>query len=276
MRLIIDDAVGAWAAAYIKQQILDCAPTADQPFVLGLPTGSTPLAMYQALINDCRQGELSFRHVVTFNMDEYVGLPAGHPQSYRAYMHRHFFDHIDIPREQIHILDGNAPDLEAECEAYEAAISRYGGIDLLVGGVGEDGHIAFNEPGSSLESRTRIKRLTHSTRLANARFFQDRFEQVPQMALTIGVGTIMDATEVLVLVEGYRKAMAVCHAVEEGVNHMWTVSALQLHPRALIVCDEEATMELKVKTVRYFSEWPEHLASKPDREGRKAVHRTGA
>jgi glucosamine-6-phosphate deaminase len=259
MRLIINNEVGTWAAAYVKQRILEFAPSAERPFVLGLPTGGTPLGMYRQLVEFCQQGALSFRHVVTFNMDEYVGLPENHPQSYRAYMFRHFFDHIDISRHHIHILNGSAPNLEAECAAYEAAIARYNGIDLFVGGVGEDGHIAFNEPGSSLESRTRLKRLTHSTRLANARFFDDDLEQVPQMALTVGVGTIMDAAEVMVLAKGYRKALAVAHAIETGVNHMWTVSALQLHPRALIVCDEDATMELKVKTVRYFKEWQDAL-----------------
>ncbi|HEY9761211.1 MAG TPA: glucosamine-6-phosphate deaminase [Trichocoleus sp.] len=259
MRLIIDSEVGAWAAAYVRQKILQFGPTADQPFVLGLPTGSTPLGMYQKLIHFHQQGELSFEHVVTFNMDEYVGLPDNHPQSYHSYMFQNFFDHIDIPRDRIYILNGNAPDLEAECEAYESAIASFGGIDLFIGGVGEDGHIAFNEPGSSLESRTRLKPLTYSTRLANARFFEDELEKVPQMALTVGVGTIMDAREVMILVQGYRKALAVYHAIEEGVNHMWSVSALQLHPRALIVCDEDATMELKVKTVRYFKEWQDHF-----------------
>lgn len=259
MRLIIDNEVGAWAAAYVKQQILQFGPTADRPFVLGLPTGGTPLRMYQKLIEFHQRGELSFQHVVTFNMDEYVGLPENHPQSYHSYMFQNFFDHIDIPRDRIHILNGNAPDLEAECEAYEAAIATFGGIHLFIGGVGEDGHIAFNEPASSLKSRTRLKPLTYSTRLANARFFGDGLEKVPQMALTVGVGTIMDAHEVMILVKGYRKAVAVYHAIEAGVNHMWSVSALQLHPRALIVCDEDATMELKVKTVRYFKEWEDHF-----------------
>ncbi|MBD0270032.1 MAG: glucosamine-6-phosphate deaminase [Cyanobacteria bacterium Co-bin8] len=259
MRLIIDNEVGTWAAAYVKQQILEFAPTPDRPFVLGLPTGGTPLGLYRKLVEFHQQGELSFRHVVTFNMDEYVGLPDNHPQSYHAYMFKHFFDHIDIPRHQIHILDGNAPDLKVECAAYEAAIKSFGGINLFIGGVGEDGHIAFNEPGSSLKSRTRLQRLTYSTRLANARFFGNSIDHVPVMALTVGVGTIMDAAEVMVLVKGYRKALAVAHAIEAGVNHMWTVSALQLHPCALIVCDEDATMELKVKTVRYFKEWQDSL-----------------
>ena len=185
-------------------------------------------------------------------MDEYVGLPPDHPQSYHSYMHRNFFDAIDIPPENIHIPNGNAANLEEECQNYEAAIRAIGGVELFVGGMGEDGHIAFNEPGSSLESRTRIQTLTYSTRLANARFFDNDINQVPRFALTVGVGTIMDAHEIMILVQGYHKAIALSQAIEGGVNHMWTVSALQLHPRGIIVCDEDATMELKVKTVKYF------------------------
>jgi glucosamine-6-phosphate deaminase len=255
MRLIIcEDEVATWAARYVCQRIRAFAPTAERPFVLGLPTGGTPLGMYQKLIEFYDRNELSFRYVVTFNMDEYVGLPEDHPQSYHAYMFNHFFNHIDIPRENIHILDGNAADLEAECQKYENAIAAFGGIELFVGGVGEDGHIAFNEPASSLKSRTRKIILTYSTRLANARFFNDDLDRVPQFALTVGVGTIMDAREVMILVQGYHKANALAHAIEAGVNHMWTISALQLHPCCLIVSDEDATMELKVKTVRYFKQ----------------------
>lgn len=253
MRLIIcENEVATWSASYVKQRIQDFAPTVDRPFVLGLPTGSTPLGMYKKLIQFHQNDELSFRHVITFNMDEYVGLPEEHPESYHTYMHRNFFDHIDIPSQNIHILNGNAPDLDAECDRYEAIIKAFGGIELFVGGVGEDGHIAFNEPGSSLESRTRVTTLTYSTRLANARFFDDDTNKVPKLALTVGVGTIMDAREVMILVKGYNKALALAHAIEEGVNHMWTISALQLHPHGIVVCDEDATMELKVKTVKYF------------------------
>lgn len=269
MRLIIcesADQVAHWAASYVKHRIStfasDCLaqslqadrPIVHRPFVLGLPTGSTPLPMYRRLIQFYQQGALSFKNVVTFNMDEYVGLPANHPQSYRAYMHRHFFDHIDIPPEQIHLLDGNAIDIDRECESYEAKIKALGGVELFVGGVGEDGHIAFNEPGSSLQSRTRIKTLTYSTRLANARFFDHDLSQVPKSALTVGVGTISDAREVMILAQGYHKAIALQQAIEGGINHMWSISALQLHPRSLIVCDEDATLELKVKTVKYFKE----------------------
>ncbi len=255
MRLIIcENDVAAWSACYIKQRIVEFSPTAETPFVLGLPTGSTPLGMYQKLIEFQQRGELSFKHVVTFNMDEYIGLPKEHRASYHTYMFQNFFNHIDIAKENIHILNGDAADLEQECRIFEETIQAFGGIELCIGGMGEDGHIAFNEPGSSLASRTRIKMLTYGTRLANARFFDGDLNNVPKLALTVGVGTIMEAREVMILVKGYNKAIALCHAVEEGVNHMWTVSALQLHPRGVIVCDEDATLELKVKTVRYFKQ----------------------
>lgn len=259
MRLIIDNEVGTWAANYVLKRINEFAPTAERPFVLGLPTGGTPVGMYQKLVEFHQAGAVSFRHVVTFNMDEYVGLPEDHPESYHGYMARHFFNHVDIPKTQIHILNGNAVDVEEECDRYEQTIQSYGGIELFVGGIGEDGHIAFNEPGSSLESRTRQKALTYSTRLANARFFDDDPAKVPPTALTVGVGTIMDAREVMILVRGFHKALAVAYAIEGSVNHMWTVSALQLHPCALMVCDDDATLELKVKTVQYFKEMNDHL-----------------
>jgi len=162
------------------------------------------------------------------------------------------FIQVDIEPSNVHILDGNAHNLIAECRAYEAAIKSYGGIELLLAGIGEDGHIAFNEPGSSLSSRTRMKTLAYETILANSRFFDGDLTKVPRMALTVGVGTVLDAREVLVVVTGQRKSLALSKAIEEGVNHMTTLSALQLHPQALIVADEDATAELRVKTVKYF------------------------
>lgn len=255
MRLIIRDdskQVGDYIAHYICNRINEFAPTADKPFVLGLPTGSSPIPTYKALIQLVKNGKLSFKHVVTFNMDEYVGLPQDHPESYHTFMFRELFSHIDIPPEQVNILDGNADDLIAECNAYEARIQKYGGIELFLGGIGEDGHIAFNEPGSSLNSRTRIKTLAYDTILANARFFNNDISAVPRMALTVGVKTVLDSREVVVVVTGQRKALALSKAIEEGVNHLWTLSALQLHPWALIVADEDATAELHVKTVKYF------------------------
>jgi glucosamine-6-phosphate deaminase len=257
MRLVIlrnYKKLSRWAAHYVAWRIRQFRPTEERPFVLGLPTGSSPLGMYQRLVRLCKQGKLSFRHVVTFNMDEYVGLPADHPQSYRAFMWRHLFQHVDIPADNVHIPNGNAEDLEAECRGYEESIQQLGGIHLFVGGIGHDGHLAFNEPGSSLTSRTRIKSLTEDTRRANARFFDDDIQQVPRQALTVGIGTIMDAQEVMILVSGAGKARALQKMIEEGVNHMWTASALQMHRCGLVVCDDEATLELKVGTARYFKQ----------------------
>ena len=257
MRLLIQptyEAMSRWAADYIASRINCAAPTAERPFVLGLPTGSSPIVTYKRLIELCQQGRVSFRHVVTFNMDEYVGLPEDHPESYHTFMRRHFFEHVDVEPHNIHILNGNAPDLEAECAAYEKRISEVGGIDLFLGGIGPDGHVAFNEPGSSLRSRTRIKSLTTDTIIANSRFFDNDVTQVPKTALTVGVGTVMDAREVVILANGHAKARALQQAVEGSVNQMWTITALQLHPHGIIVCDEAACDELKVGTYRYFKD----------------------
>lgn len=257
MRVIILDnynSIGKWAADYIIKKIHQFKPTGKKPFILGLPTGSTPIGTYDELINQYRKGIVSFENVVTFNMDEYVGLSTDHPQSYHYYMYKHLFDNIDIPRKNINILDGNAKDLKNECKEYEDKIRNAGGINIFLGGIGSDGHIAFNEPGSSLGSRTRVKTLTYDTIVANSRFFNNDISKVPRTVLTVGVGTIMDAEEVLLLVSGYEKARALRNCVEEGVNHMWTVSMLQLHKHCIIVCDEESTMELKVNTVKYFKD----------------------
>ena len=237
-----------------QKKINDFNPTTDKPFVLGLPTGSTPLGTYRNLIDLNKKGKVSFENVVTFNMDEYVGLDEKHDQSYHYFMHENFFKHINIKKENIHILNGMAKDLQAECDAYEKAIASYGGIDLFLGGVGVDGHIAFNEPGSSLASRTRQNALTKDTIIVNSRFFGGDISKVPTTALTVGVGTICDSREVMILINGHNKAQALKHAVEEGISQMWTVSALQMHQNAIIVCDEDATDELKVGTVKYFKE----------------------
>lgn len=257
MRVIINenDAKGSvWAARYIASRIKEKAGKTDKPFVLGLPTGSTPIATYKELIRMNKAGEVSFRNVVTFNMDEYVGLPESHPESYHSFMARNFFDHVDIPKENINILNGNAPDLEAECASYEARIEAAGGIDLFMGGVGEDGHLAFNEPFSSLVSRTRVKTLTYDTILVNSRFFDNDITKVPKLALTVGVGTVMSAREVLVLAFGHKKARALQQAVEGAYSQACTLSALQAHRHGIIVCDELAAGELKVNTYRYFKD----------------------
>lgn len=263
MRLVPLDCaeqVSRWAARYIADKINAFQPTAEKPFVLGLPTGGTPLQTYKELIKLYQAGEVSFKHVVTFNMDEYVGLPPEHKESYHYFMFHNFFNHIDIPVENVNILNGMAEDVDAECERYEAKIRSYGKILLFRGGVGVDGHIAFNEPASSLSSRTRIKTLTEDTLIANSRFFDNDVNKVPKFALTVGVGTFMDAEEVLILVTGYNKALALQACVEGAVNHLWTISALQLHRRAIVVCDEPATQELKVKTVKYFKQLEQNIA----------------
>lgn len=255
MKLIILDEyvqVSEWAAKYIRNQILLFNPGPGRYFTLGLPTGGTPLGCYKKLIEFYKNGEVSFQYVKTFNMDEYVGLPRDHPESYHSFMWNNLFKYIDIRAENVHILDGNAADLEAECSAFEKKIQDAGGIELFVGGIGPDGHIAFNEPGSSLASRTRVKTLAMDTIHANARFFDGDLSKVPTMALTVGVGTVMDAKQVMILITGGHKAFALYKAIEEGVNHMWTVSAFQQHPKTVFVCDEDATLELRVKTVKYF------------------------
>jgi len=257
MRVIIQPdymRVSQWTANYVARKVLDFNPTADSPFVLGLPTGSSPIGTYNELVKLNENGTLSFKHVVTFNMDEYVGLPKDHPESYHSFMWKHLFGRIDIAEENVNILDGNAADLDAECASYERRIQQIGGIHLFLGGVGVDGHLAFNEPGSSLASRTRVVRLTTDTRIVNSRFFDDDPNQVPETALSVGVGTVMDAEEVLIIVNGHNKARALHQLVEEGVNHMWTGSALQMHPNGIIVCDDPATIELKVGTVNYFKD----------------------
>lgn len=257
MRLIIEenyDQMSRWAANYVASRINAANPTPQRPFVLGCPTGSSPLGMYLQLIELYKEGKLSFANVVTFNMDEYVGLPEDHPESYHSFMWNNFFSHIDIPRQNVNILNGNAPDLEDECRRFEEKIKSYGGIDLFMGGVGPDGHIAFNEPGSSLTSRTRVKTLTTDTIIANARFFGGNVNLVPKTALTVGVGTVLSARTVMLLVNGHNKARALRHGVEGAISQMWTISALQLHPSAIIVADDAACAELKVQTYRYFRE----------------------
>jgi len=257
MRLVVKadyDECAKWTADYIAGKIITANPTPEHPYVLGLPTGSTPLGIYKRLIELNQKKIISFQNVVTFNMDEYTGLSADHPQSYHYFMHKNFFDHIDIKKENIHILDGTTEDPVGECEEYERLIESFGGIDLFLGGVGNDGHIAFNEPGSSLSARTRIKTLTEDTRIANSRFFEGDINKVPKTALTVGIGTITDAKEVVIVMTGFAKAQALQHAVEEPISQMWPVTILQMHKKAVIVADEASTDQLKVGTVRYFKD----------------------
>lgn len=257
MRLIIKPdyrEMSSFAADLIINRIILANPTQEKPFVLGLPTGSTPIGMYECLVKAYKEGRVSFKNVVTFNMDEYVGIPEDHPESYHSFMSRNLFSHIDCPTSNINILNGNAPDLEAECRRYEEKIDSYGGIDLFIGGIGSDGHIAFNEPYSSFKSKTRIKTLTQDTRLANARFFENNPQLVPDKALTVGIATVLNAKEVLILANGHGKARALKEAVEGAISQAWPISALQTHPHGFIVCDDAATYELKVGTYRYFKD----------------------
>ncbi|MBO7051567.1 MAG: glucosamine-6-phosphate deaminase [Prevotella sp.] len=255
MRVIIEptyDALSKWAANYVANRIKEANPTPEKPFKLGCPTGSSPLGLYRELIKKCQAGEISFQNVITFNMDEYVKLPEDHPESYHSFMWTNFFNHIDIKKENVHILDGNAEDLVKECENYEKAIEAAGGIDLFMGGVGPDGHLAFNEPGSSLASKTRIKTLTTDTIHANSRFFEGNLDLVPKQALTVGIGTVMAAKEVLLVCSGHNKARALKHCIDGYISHKWTSSMLQMHPHAIVVCDEAACDELTVGTYKYY------------------------
>ena len=255
MKVIIrDNAKDAalWVAHRIAGAINAKAAVSSKPFVLGLPTGSTPLDVYAELVRMNKAGEVTFKNVITFNMDEYVGIPVEHPESYHSFMYRNLFDHIDIPRENIHILDGNAPDLAAECASYEQKIVAAGGFDLFFGGIGEDGHIAFNEPFSSLSSRTRVVTLTDDTIRVNSRFFDNDPNLVPKQALSVGVATVLSAAEVIVLATGPKKARAIQQSVEGPMTHMITVSALQNHPDGIIVVDDAAAGELKVNSYNYF------------------------
>ena len=214
--------------------------------VLGLATGSTPLQMYAALADDVKAGKLSFRGVRTWNLDEYCGLAATHEQSYRYFMNANFFDKIDIDKANTHVLNGLAADWRQECADYEAAIKAAGGIDLQVLGLGSDGHIAFNEPGSSLASCTRKVCLTPETIEANARFFADAAD-VPRYALSMGIGTICEARQIILLAFGAKKARAMKGMVEGAMSQFCPASALQMHPDVWVYCDEEAAANLELK-----------------------------
>ncbi len=245
MRLIVTNiSVGVWAAAYIKNTIQQFAPALDKPFVLGLPTGGTVLDMYAILRTFAKERLLNFQHIRTFNMDEYVGLPAGHPQSYHSYMRRNLFDHVNLLPEHIFMLNGQAPDLTQECARYEQAIQQQGGINLFIGGIGRNGHLAFNEPGTPFDSRTHLVNLTHSTREANARFFQNNIDRVPLQALTVGIGTILEAKELLFIACGVKKAAAIAYLTSREPSPQWPLTALKLHPRATLLADLDACVLL--------------------------------
>jgi len=228
-------------AARVVAQVLNLKPNA----VLGLATGSTPLGLYKELIRMHREEGLDFSQVTTFNLDEYVGLPRTHPQSYYYFMQENLFKHINVPKQNIYVPSGTTSNYAAFCQWYEQRIRECGGIDLQVLGIGSDGHIAFNEPSSSLGSRTRIKTLARQTIQDNARFFGSP-EEVPVYAITMGVGTILEARKIMLLANGRQKAPAVAAAIEGPVTSMVTASALQLHRDAMCIIDREAASQLKM------------------------------
>ncbi|MCX7426210.1 MAG: glucosamine-6-phosphate deaminase [Planctomycetia bacterium] len=243
-------------AARVVAKVLNAKPDA----VLGLATGSTPLGLYKELVRMHKDEGLDFSQVTTFNLDEYVGLTKDHPQSYHYFMHENLFKHVNIPTQNVYIPSGTTDNYEAFCRWYEQEIVDSGGIDLQVLGIGGDGHIAFNEPSSSLGSRTRIKTLAKQTIDDNARFF-DSAEQVPIYAITMGVGTILEARQCLVLANGRSKAAAVAAMIEGPVTSMITASALQLHPRTMAIIDRDAAGNLKM--LEYYEWIQEKMVNAP-------------
>lgn len=241
--LICDDAA---AAARRTADILCETVSARPEAVLGLATGGTMEPVYALLRERLAAGTLDLSDVTTFNLDEYVGLSGDHPQSYRATMGRLLFDAAGIPAACSHLPDGSAADPVAEAHAYEAAIRRAGGIDLQLLGIGHNGHIGFNEPTSSLGSRTRVKTLTEDTRRANARFF-GAGEQAPRFAITMGIATVLDARACVLLATGARKAAVVAAAIEGPLAAACPASALQLHPDATVILDPAAAGALKLR-----------------------------
>jgi glucosamine-6-phosphate deaminase len=237
-------------AARLMGRLLRDKPNA----VLGLATGSTPLLLYRELV----QMKLDWRRVTTFNLDEYVGLSPAHPASYHSFMRENLFQHVNLPEKSIHIPDGMAGNVPALCERYEKQIRAAGGIDMQLLGIGSDGHIGFNEPTSSLASRTRIKTLTATTRRDNARHFGGE-AQAPHHVITMGIGTIMEARHCLLLAFGKKKARAIAGAVEGPITAMNPASALQLHPKVTVCLDEAAASGLKMKKYYHWA-----FDNKPD------------
>lgn len=255
MNLIIDHDPAKFVARIIADKVnahYELYGKNGKPFIMILPTGSTQIPVYKELVHLYKSGILSFANVVTFNMDEYVGLDKHNVQSYHHYMKEHLFDLVDIMNENTHILDGTADNLSNECNLFEQKIMSYGYINLTLGGVGEDGHIAFNMPYSSLNSTTRVECLSSSTIKANSRFFAYNTDKTPKQALTIGMNIIMQSMDVVILALGAKKSHAVKHAIEGSVSAACPITALQLHRSASIVCDQDACYELQLKTIKYF------------------------
>ncbi len=255
--VILQDAlaIGRVAADAIESLL------ADKPdAVLGLATGSSPLSIYDELASRCQSGRISFRQARGFTLDEYVGLPAGHPERYRNVIDTVFVSRVDFAPGAVQGPDGLAVDIRAACARYEEAVRGAGGVDLQILGIGTDGHIGFNEPGSSLASRTRIKSLTRQTRVDNARFFGGDVDRVPTHCLTQGLGTIMEARHVVLVATGGSKAEAIHHLVEGPVSAMWPATILQHHRHVTVLLDDVAARRLRLadyyrETYRCKPEW---------------------
>lgn len=260
MEIVIlpDAATAAELAADAVTALLDRTPDA----VLGLATGSSPLPVYDALVARHDTGRISFAHARAFTLDEYVGLDADHPERYANVIRRDFTSRVDFAPDAVRGPDGLATDIPASCRDYEDAIAAAGGVDLQILGIGTDGHIAFNEPGSSLASRTRIKTLTRQTRIDNARFFDDDIDQVPTQCLTQGLGTILEARHIVLLATGQGKAEAVHQLAEGGVSALWPATVLQHHPHVSVLLDEAAACRLQLADY-YRQTW----AAKPEWQG---------
>ena len=229
----------------IASEIIRDALLKKPNLVLGLATGSTPIGLYQALVRMHHKDGLNFSKVTTFNLDEYVGIPREHSQSYHTFMAKHFFDHVNIPLKNRHIPQNIAENHEMFCEAFEEAIVHAGGIDIQVLGIGTGGHIGFNEASSSLASRTRLVTLSQSTLMTNAIHFGGDVNAVPEMAITMGIGTIMEARQCLLLANGASKSVAIAKAVEGPITAMAPASILQMHPNTVVLIDEAAASNLK-------------------------------
>lgn len=250
MRIIeSENDIGFITAAYVKKRINE----AGGRIVLGLPTGGTMESFYRHLVEFCAKGELSFKEVVTFNLDEYIGLRRGDKESYRSYMNSRLFDMVDIEPANIHFPDVYAEDLEKAGLEYDKKIESYGGIDIFLGGVGRNGHIAFNEAGTPFDAPTHKVELSESTRKANSRFFNNDINAVPKYAFTMGMGTILKSREIIILASGEKKSEALYRAVEGPVSAQWPISALRLHNNSYIVADPKALSQVSTAGKKRFA-----------------------
>lgn len=227
------------AARLILQQLRD-----RPDLVLGLPTGGTPIPLYRALVQAYERGDADFSRATTFNLDEFMGVGRGDAGSYRTFMDRHLFDHVNLPARQAHVLDGLAADWRREVTRYETRITRAGGLDLVILGIGRNGHLGFNEPGPSLAARTHKVRLTTETRRANASLFEGRWSKVPREALSMGIGTILGARQVILIATGSAKARIVARALQGPVTTRVPASLLQAHPQVKVLLDRDAASQL--------------------------------